>query len=514
MLAWMLYALMVSALLSLGALLAERAARLRGTRTRWIWMAAIVLSLLLPTVIASVSVQMPPVLERKAAQPIVALRNITSEYLSPVTWLAGSAVEPRGWRTFDPHLKRAWLAVSVAMLLALIASSAHLMWRKRRWHRSTIAGASVHVTEDVGPAVVGLLRPSIVVPHWLTAAPTTHQAAVVAHEQAHVDARDPMLFTSALGLLVFMPWNLPLWWQLRRLRYAIEVDCDARVLQGGVDARSYGETLIAVGERRSGYVGAVAAMAESKSFLEERLQIMMTKPARWRRTAIALLAGISVAVTVVAAQVSPPNVEQHEIRLGAAVLDRYVGNYLLGEQMVLKVTREGDSLMAQVTGQPKVGIFPESETRFFYKVVNAQLEFTTDGASPATAVVLHQNGNSMTAARIDDAAVAQAQSNLDSKVRSQVATPGSAELLKRIIAGLQSGNPPYAEMSDQLAAATRKQMPGLMQGINSLGAVSSVEFRGVDRRGWDLYEVRQANGMSQWRIHLASDGKADGVLVQ
>ena len=63
----------------------------------------------------------------------------------------------------------------------------------------------------------------------------SHQAAVIAHEQSHLEARDPQLFTLALALLVFMPWNLPLWWQLRRLRYAIEIDCDARVLKGGVD---------------------------------------------------------------------------------------------------------------------------------------------------------------------------------------------------------------------------------------------------------------------------------------
>ena len=120
--------------------------------------------------------------------------------------------------------------------------------------------------------MVGLLRPRIVVPRWVTMALPSHQAAVIAHEQSHLDARDPQLFTLALALLVFMPWNLPLWWQLRRLRYAIEVDCDARVLKGGVDPAHYGETLIAVGERQSAYIGAVAAMSESKSFLEERIE--------------------------------------------------------------------------------------------------------------------------------------------------------------------------------------------------------------------------------------------------
>jgi len=43
--------------------------------------------------------------------------------------------------------------------------------------------------------------------------------------------------------------------QLRRLRCAIEVDCDARVLKAGHDTASYGETLIVVGQRRSLYIG-------------------------------------------------------------------------------------------------------------------------------------------------------------------------------------------------------------------------------------------------------------------
>jgi len=308
MLAWMLYVVMVTLLLSIGAYMAERAARLKRGRTRWIWITAIVASLAIPTVIASVSVQLPGVVSPRVAQKVVVLREATTQALSPVMWISGSAVEPHGWRDLDSLMIKAWRAASGAMLLALIASGVHLFLRKRRWRTITVSGASVYVTGDVGPAVVGLLRPRIVVPQWVTMAVPRHQSAVIAHEQSHLDAHDPQLFTFALALLVFMPWNLPLWWQLRRLRYAIEVDCDARVLAGGFDPARYGETLIAVGERQSAYVGAVAAMSESRSFLEERIRIMLSKPAKWRRVGMAALAGVSLALTALAAQVSPPNV--------------------------------------------------------------------------------------------------------------------------------------------------------------------------------------------------------------
>jgi hypothetical protein len=45
-------------------------------------------------------------------------------------------------------------------------------------------------------------------------------------------------------------------------------------------------------------------------------------------------------------------------------------------------------------------VFPTAEREFFYKVVNAQLTFDAEGQGPATAVVLHQNGQNLRAARI------------------------------------------------------------------------------------------------------------------
>jgi len=152
MLAWMLYVIMVSLLLSAGAFLAERAARLKRVGTRWIWITAIVASLVLPTVISSVSFELPDVLGESVASRYVALRQATSQHLSPAVWIAGSA-EPAKWRASNGVVKQIWVGVSAAMLLALIGSGALLFARKRRWRYETVSGASVLVTNDVGPAV-------------------------------------------------------------------------------------------------------------------------------------------------------------------------------------------------------------------------------------------------------------------------------------------------------------------------------------------------------------------------
>ncbi len=78
------------------------------------------------------------------------------------------------------------------------------------------------------------------------------------------------------------------------------------------------------------------------------------------------------------------------------------GRYQLAPDAVFTVTIEGDHLYVQLTGQPKFEVFPEGENRFFYKIVNAQITFESDGKSPASALILHQGGQNPRAARIAD----------------------------------------------------------------------------------------------------------------
>ena len=57
------------------------------------------------------------------------------------------------------------------------------------------------------------------------------------------------------------------------------------------------------------------------------------------------------------------------------MLAQYVGRYQIGPDFILAVTLEGGQLMTQATGQNKLEVFAESETRFFLKAVDAQLTF-------------------------------------------------------------------------------------------------------------------------------------------
>lgn len=111
-----------------------------------------------------------------------------------------------------------------------------------------------------------------------------------------------------------------------------------------------------------------------------------------------------------------------QVAVAAEVLEKYVGTYELVPSFRITVTRDGGRLFAQATGQPKFEIFPESETKFFYKVVPAQITF---GEKSLT---LHQNGRDMPARRLEGDVPAP-------KERKAIALP--AETLERYVGRYQ-----------------------------------------------------------------------------
>jgi CubicO group peptidase (beta-lactamase class C family) len=97
---------------------------------------------------------------------------------------------------------------------------------------------------------------------------------------------------------------------------------------------------------------------------------------------------------------APKPVFRTEVELTPGDLEPLVGDYQLAPNFVLSVTRDGNQLMSQATGQDQVPIFAESKTEFFLKVVDAQLTFRKDPSGKVTGLVLHQNGRDMPAPKI------------------------------------------------------------------------------------------------------------------
>jgi CubicO group peptidase (beta-lactamase class C family) len=74
------------------------------------------------------------------------------------------------------------------------------------------------------------------------------------------------------------------------------------------------------------------------------------------------------------------------------IYDSYVGKYELRPNFILTVRRDGDRLLTQATGQPEFEIYPESETKFFVKLFEAQITFIKDSTGKVTQIILHQGG--------------------------------------------------------------------------------------------------------------------------
>jgi hypothetical protein len=112
---------------------------------------------------------------------------------------------------------------------------------------------------------------------------------------------------------------------------------------------------------------------------------------------------------------------QEEISVSPQVLEQYVGVYELAPTFKISVTVEGNQLMAQASGQPKLPLYASSDTKFFYKVVNAQIEFFKDAAGTVTHLVLYQNNQEMKAPRISSAVAERKEITLSPETLAQYA---------------------------------------------------------------------------------------------
>jgi CubicO group peptidase (beta-lactamase class C family) len=80
-----------------------------------------------------------------------------------------------------------------------------------------------------------------------------------------------------------------------------------------------------------------------------------------------------------------------EITLSEKELDEYVGRYDIAT-MVIEFKRTGTQLKAQVTGQPEFEVFASEKDHFFWKVVEARLEFQRDESGAVVGLTLFQGG--------------------------------------------------------------------------------------------------------------------------
>jgi len=90
----------------------------------------ILASLGIPSVIASVSIQAPNLMTATISRNIIALREMTSVPVAPLMWVRERTVNTAGATNLNRMLQRSWIAVSAALLVALLLNGVQVFWRK------------------------------------------------------------------------------------------------------------------------------------------------------------------------------------------------------------------------------------------------------------------------------------------------------------------------------------------------------------------------------------------------
>ncbi|MBX6331431.1 MAG: hypothetical protein IRY91_06270 [Gemmatimonadaceae bacterium] len=301
--AWMLRAAVTALLVAIAAWLADAVAQLFGRPRRWIWAGALGAAALLPVAaqwapIASLlhllAVRWLPLSALLAAIPrlpaAVALPG--AAHAAPVDAALASVARGGVW---NGVLLLAWGGASVVVAGVLVA--VHLRTRAARasWTSAHLDGHPVFLADETGPAVVGVVRPAVVLPAWVLRAPAEARRLILRHEWEHLAAGDSRLLAAAVVAVALTPWNAALWWLYRRLRWAVETDCDARVLASGADVRAYGELLLAAAARWTASLHLSPTLGAHTSLLERRLLAMTAVPRSHRPLrALPLLAALAL----------------------------------------------------------------------------------------------------------------------------------------------------------------------------------------------------------------------------
>lgn len=342
---WVVYAWVAAALLGLAAALVEQALRAVGRQARGVWVVAAVAAVALgmagwptegstsgtsgrSTAGASVlsgheSVSTGPSIATAASQSDLSEADRGQS--------AGSEWMPLALQTLSADLLRRrvpggaimWFGGSLILFGFWLVQAVRLRRMRRHWPEVQVDGVPVLVSGDMGPAAMGFFRGRVVLPRWAMAGlPSDSIRLAVCHEEEHVRARDvPLLAT--MGLLVAaMPWNLPLWAYARRLRVAVELDCDLRVVRRGVDRSAYGHLLVAIAAAARPLPIRVPGLG-GRSHLTERIERLTSVPdqPRWKA---ALLVFPAVLVGLLACEVPSPTAplgQEFQLSEGAVLME-------------------------------------------------------------------------------------------------------------------------------------------------------------------------------------------------
>ena len=237
----------------------------------------------------------------------------------------GSSAPPASLSNASVPALTAWLVLFWSLIAGGILAYFGAGLVALKWH----AGRACDVTAEVadllppkarlrvlrgGPFAIpgcwGVVRPTVLLPvasgHWSRSS----LRAVLLHESAHVERRDP-LFLLLTRAACALHWVNPLAWLIQRnLLHDSEEACDAAVLRRGVPAREYAQVLVELAaEARVGRAGLILTMSRPGGLARRIMHVLETRTPRpaWGGVAVAAsLLQITVALACATVTTRPP----------------------------------------------------------------------------------------------------------------------------------------------------------------------------------------------------------------
>lgn len=275
---WMLAAMLFAALCGLAAFAGERAMRALRMPTRWPWVIALISGATWPVIAPFV-----------LTAPVTNVANGGSVIMQIIP-VATAAAPSFSLDQLELPLRAAWMIGSALLLLQIVLAIRTIRRVKSGANAQAVHGEQVLVNEHMGPAVIGVVRPQIVVPAWLLELDESLRTLILRHEREHLNAGDPKLVWLSAIVTTLFPLNASLWWISRRLRLAMEIDCDARTLRGESDPSRYAKLLLLIAQQAQSARFA-PMLSHSPSQLALRIRAMHNPVTRYRALRVVVALG-------------------------------------------------------------------------------------------------------------------------------------------------------------------------------------------------------------------------------
>nr|WP_284416443.1 MULTISPECIES: M56 family metallopeptidase [unclassified Bradyrhizobium] len=308
-----------------------------------------------------------------------------------------------------------YLAVAGLMLLRLAIGLA-LTWRLARRAEPLDGTLKLRLSEAIASPVT--FGSTVLVPPQWRSWDARKQAAVLAHEASHIANHDfHMLILAAVNRALF--WFSPFaWWHHRRLAELAEMISDAHAISALDDRVCYAEILLDIVQAPRGRLAALEMARPST--VRARIERILTEASvlprmgPGRRVALAALV-MPLAILSGLAVTTRTEMASAKAVAGPGDLGNpgkraeHIAFYAAGARGVFAISRQGDALYGQLTGQRRLRLASAEPGHYAYPDNAGLLSFMMDERPPRE-LVLHQLDRDLTAARITEFSACEGRS--------------------------------------------------------------------------------------------------------